>query len=464
MAPKVAPKRKRQSTESVVDVEDLALPQASRAAFRSQLLDWYDQNRRKLPWRGDSAPYGKGSSPVSSGKATAGTPKISQFFQRKSTAPGGGGQAKDEPGTELPAPPPGGVSAYGVWVSEVMLQQTRVETVIEYWLRWMERFPTLEALAGATAEEVNSLWAGLGYYSRARRLHEGAQRVVNTMGGEMPRSAEALKGLPGVGDYTAGAVASIAFGEAAPAVDGNVVRVFSRLHRMEGEPAALLKPCWALAGDMLDQERPGTYNQALMELGATVCTPKSPSCSACPVQNLCRVKAAVDAGECEAVTLFPAKAVKKPPKDFELAVAVVSIGSGASQRFLLRQRPASGLLANQWEFPSVDVAVVEEDSPVTALETLVVNLMEAAAAAAAAPKGTLPAGKEKGQVIHLFSHQRHTMNVHSYSMPDQKPGPQSPVGQDGKVRWMTREDMKEVGVTTGMKKVLSCSCSGKGRP
>ena len=182
---------------------------------------------------------------------------------------------------------------YATWVSEIMLQQTRVETVIRYFLTWMERFPTIEALASASAEEVNSVWAGLGYYRRARMLHEGAQHVVRELGGRLPRTVPELLKIKGVGPYTAGAIASIAFAQAAPVVDGNVIRVFSRLHAIDGDPATLLKPSWKLAEHLLDRSRPGDYNQGLMELGATVCTPKSPKCGECPLQNQCRARAQV---------------------------------------------------------------------------------------------------------------------------------------------------------------------------
>ncbi|CAM9221171.1 unnamed protein product [Scytosiphon promiscuus] len=181
------------------------------------------------------------------------------------------------------------MSAYGTWVSEVMLQQTRVETVVDYFVNWMKLFPTPKALAEADLEQVNKAWAGLGYYRRAKMLHLGAQKVMADYGGCLPNTAKELKDLPGIGPYTAGAVASIAFGEREPLVDGNVIRVLARLKAIASDPknTGLNKLCWDLAGSVVDPERPGDFNQALMELGATVCTVKSPSCTDCPVQTSC---------------------------------------------------------------------------------------------------------------------------------------------------------------------------------
>ncbi|CAM9855582.1 unnamed protein product [Ectocarpus fasciculatus] len=190
------------------------------------------------------------------------------------------------------------MSAYGTWVSEVMLQQTRVETVIDYYVKWMTLFPTPNDLAAASLEQVNKAWAGLGYYRRAKMLHEGAKKVVSDHNGCLPGTAKELKDLPGIGPYTAGAVASIAFGECEPLVDGNVIRVLARLRAIASDPknAGLNKRCWDLAGSIVDPGRPGDFNQALMELGATVCTVKNPSCSTCPVRTSCFAEKLTSAG------------------------------------------------------------------------------------------------------------------------------------------------------------------------
>ena len=220
----------------------------------SSLLAWYAQNRRRLPWRGDPPPY-NGS--------TAG-------FAAAAARPS-------------PAPPPATekVSAYGVWVSEIMCQQTRVEAVIPYWLAWMEAFPTVHALAAASEDEVNAKWAGLGFYRRARMLHEAAKQVVREFGGELPTSVEELKRIKGIGPYTAGAIASIVGGIPAPIVDGNVLRVASRLcgiaaNPKEGAFSGDGKLAWAIAEKLVEAgggAQPGEFNQALMELGATYCAP-----------------------------------------------------------------------------------------------------------------------------------------------------------------------------------------------
>jgi A/G-specific adenine glycosylase len=180
-------------------------------------------------------------------------------------------------------------TAYRVWVSEVMLQQTRVATVIPYFERWMQRFPTVAALAAADEGEVLRVWQGLGYYSRARALLRGAREVVDHHGGEVPSGVDELLGLPGVGPYSAGAIASIAFGRRVPVVDGNVNRVLCRVFGLRGDPqrAPLKARIWKLAGELVPPDAPGEHNQAVMELGATVCAPRSPVCLTCPLAGAC---------------------------------------------------------------------------------------------------------------------------------------------------------------------------------
>lgn len=206
----------------------------NRKAFVSALLEWYDREARDLPWRRTRDPY-------------------------------------------------------AIWVSEILLQQTRVETVLEYYPRFLEAFPTVEALARASLDHVLKLWEGLGYYARARHLHEAARRLVETNRGQVPRDPEALVRLPGIGRSTAGAIASIAFGVPVPVLDGNVRRVLCRWAAWEGDPlkAPLRERLWELASALVPAHRPGDYNQALMDLGARICTPRSPTCKACPVQKGC---------------------------------------------------------------------------------------------------------------------------------------------------------------------------------
>ena len=236
---------------------------------------------------------------------------------------------------------------YAIWISEVMLQQTRVDTVIPDYRRWLERFPNVEALAKAKEDEVLRVWQGLGYYSRARRLHQGARVVRERHGGVLPGSSQELRGLPGVGEYTAGAVASIAFGEVVPAVDGNVKRVLSRLFDL---PSATPGEFRALARELVDPERPGDFNQALMELGALVCTPRPPRCGECPISSECLALRRGTAAE------RPVPKIKKPIPEVDVAVlVVVAKDEDGGLWLLLRKRPPTGLLAGMWEFPGVEV-------------------------------------------------------------------------------------------------------------
>ncbi len=225
---------------------------------------------------------------------------------------------------------------YAIWVSEVMLQQTRVQAVLEHYARWMERFPTVEALARAEEPEVLALWSGLGYYRRARMLHRAARAVVDERGGELPRTAEGLRTLPGVGEYTAAAVASIAFGEPVAVVDGNVERVMARVLGLRAPAPARVQTG---ASKLLAPERPGDSNQAVMELGATVCLPRAPLCLHCPIQPWCKTR-----GE------HPVTA-RKPPIAREIAYALVQRQDGC---VLLRQRAAeASLMAGMWELPEL---------------------------------------------------------------------------------------------------------------
>lgn len=263
------------------------VPAPKAAALRRDLLRWYAHEARDLPWRRTRDPY-------------------------------------------------------AVWVSEVMLQQTRVDVATPYYLRWMERFPTVQALAQAETEDVLRAWAGLGYYSRARNLHAAAKAAA--LGG-MPGSAQGLLELPGVGRYTAGAIASIAFGERVPAVDGNVVRVLARLNAWPGSASspALRANVEAAAEALVPARTPGDWNQALMDLGATVCTPRNPRCGDCPVARHCLAKAK----GLQARIPAPKKAAAAPVEQRAYAV-VQRDGDGC---VLLVRNPARGLLAGMWSLP-----------------------------------------------------------------------------------------------------------------
>jgi A/G-specific adenine glycosylase len=262
---------------------------APLADLRARLLAWYREHRRDLPWRAGDG--------------------------------------------ERPDP-------YRVWLSEVMLQQTRVETVLPYYRRWLERFPTLEALAAAELDQVLKAWEGLGYYSRARNFHRAVREVAMRYGGAVPDDPEVFRELPGVGPYTAGAVMSIAFGRAVPVVDGNVKRVFAR---WTDDPDPTPGKLWALAGELAPGAAPGELNQALMELGATVCTPRRPRCGECPARDFCY---AFFRGTQED---RPRRVKAKPLPHEDTAVAVVE----SEGRVLLVRRPVDARLGGMWAFPSV---------------------------------------------------------------------------------------------------------------
>jgi A/G-specific adenine glycosylase len=256
--------------------------------FARKLIDWYDINARVLPWRGHPDPY-------------------------------------------------------AVWISEIMLQQTRVETVIPYFQKWMERFPTISRLAAAPQQEVLNLWEGLGYYSRARNLHRAAQILVAEFDGELPQDVESLQKLPGIGRYTAAAIASIAFRQDQAALDGNVRRVLSRVFDV-AEPARSMegeRRLWELAEENLPRGRAGDYNQAVMDLGATLCTHKNPDCGRCPLNEICQARAL---GIQEDRPISAPKA--KIPHHTVTAAVIQRDG-----QVMIVQRPSNGLLGGMWEFP-----------------------------------------------------------------------------------------------------------------
>jgi A/G-specific adenine glycosylase len=256
---------------------------------QQQLLAWYDRQQRQLPWRGERDPY-------------------------------------------------------RIWVSEVMLQQTQVATAAPYYLRFLESFPTVERLAQAELDEVLHVWQGLGYYARARNLHAAAGRIVAEYGSQLPTSSAELRRLPGFGDYTAGAVASIAFGEAAPAVDGNVRRVLARLQAITEDVSRGTggRQVRETAQALVPGDRPGDFNQALMELGATVCTPQSPRCLLCPLQGVCR---ALADGLQESL---PIKGRRLEQPLYDTTAGVVWREDGL---VLICKRPQAGLLGGLWQFP-----------------------------------------------------------------------------------------------------------------
>jgi A/G-specific adenine glycosylase len=261
----------------------------TRPSVIDQLLTWYAQHKRDLPWRRD---------------------------------------ARDP---------------YRVWIAETLLQQTQVATVIPYYERFLARFPDVHALASASLDQVLKVWEGAGYYARARNLHRAAQEIVARFDGEIPSTVEELMTLPGIGRYTAGAIASIAFGRDVPVVDGNVTRVLCRYFKITADPksARTQNELWQRAEKLVPRGRAGDFNQALMELGATVCTPRQPRCDACPLARTCQAR------RLNLQNQLPTKRAKKRLPHYEIAVGII----WKRGKILIAQRPAEKLLGGLWEFP-----------------------------------------------------------------------------------------------------------------
>src|SRR6478609_9246051 len=280
-----------------------SVEQGHARAIGRALLAWYAKHRRELPWRKSQDPY-------------------------------------------------------AVWVSEMMLQQTQVATVIPYFQTWMQRFPNVAALANAEEDDVLHAWQGLGYYSRARNLRRAAQEMLRVHDGRVPERVSELLALPGIGPYSAGAIASIAYGHPEPLVDGNVIRVIARLFALRGDPnkAALKAEIWACARALIPERAPGDFNQSLMELGATVCTPRNPRCAACPLSNHCQARAK---GLVEVLPELPTRAKATP-------VHVVSaIATRGGRVLVTKLRPDAPRWAGMWLFPHTEVGASE--TPETAV-------------------------------------------------------------------------------------------------
>jgi A/G-specific adenine glycosylase len=564
--------------------------------IRMALIKWYRANRRKLPWRGDNGPYdgstvGYGAAAKngtkrkideSEGKAT--TKDIRSFFATTSSIPSSSKRSKtcnskaatsknqleDEDSPYATTAVAREVTAYGIWVSEIMLQQTRVEAVIPYWLKWMNSFPTVHELAVATDEQVNAHWAGLGFYRRARLLHTGAKRVMNDYNGIVPNTVDELMKIEGIGRYTASAIASMAYGVEVPVVDGNVCRVLSRLtgianHIKAGvmkddlgwilaEKIVQSRPSPGVHGDV-DYETigsPGEVNQALMELGATYCSPNGSGIDAndplkefymstklglaigrvmCDgsaidrshVENLLTSKFAPSSNKgnqccrlCDpngVSTAFddiieqisnnsttqlmthqqrenvyaiaghsalPICPPKKSKREEVIAVAVMTsqiIGKGRC--WLMVKRPSEGLLASQWEFPSVCMWNSAEhstgkkgkgktDKPPTAIE---VPLVDPKLRTSALNSFLSDAFKSSGQVntsvimnkrkqlnesiVHIFSHVRHTQWIEHGEVKESVLSERWKLNDGREIGWMTEGDMLNAGITSAIRKILA---------
>ncbi len=290
---------------------------------------------------------------------------------------------------------------YAVWVSEIMLQQTRVDTVVPYFEKWMKLFPDISSLANAYERDVLNAWEGLGYYSRARNLHKAAKIIASKFNGQLPRDLTELRALPGIGRYTVGAIASIAFKMDEPTLDGNLRRVFSRLYDVKefADSPAGEKQLWDLAARNLPKGKAGDYNQALMDLGATICLPKNPRCLLCPIMKMCK------AHENGTQDLRPIlKPKKRVPQYVHAAAVIVERG-----RVLLSQRPAGGLLGGMWEFPNARV----NQNPAAELKK----------ALRSASRIQVKRGEALGIVSHAYSHFKvvvHAFRCESVSIPKEK--------------------------------------------
>ncbi len=366
--------RRRRLTESA----DFPTPKADAGLHRA-LLTWYDAQARDLPWR----------------------------------------RSRD---------------AYAIWVSEVMLQQTQVSVVLRYWAPFLERFPTLPSLADASLDAVLAAWSGLGYYARARNLHRAAQAVVQKHGGLLPASASARAVLPGFGRYTVGAVASIAFGLAEPLVDGNVARVLCRLYAVAGAPGAPEREArlWAHASRLVPAARPGDWNQALMELGATLCRAASPSCRLCPLRTECRALA-----QGLLARLPPPRPAPRRQR-LRLAVAVVR----RQGRLLFGRRPAKGLFGGLWELPAVELpGAAKADEGRTRLMALL-------------GPGTR-VGHSLGTVRRTLTHRALTLSLYEATAPVRPPK-----GEYLELRWVNAAEAATLGVSAAMQAALAKATPG----
>lgn len=346
-----------------------------KETLRTSFLEWYDAHRRDLPWRRIRDPY-------------------------------------------------------AIWLSEVMLQQTQVATVIPYWERFLQAFPTVESLAKASLPDVLSQWRGLGYYSRARNLQRAAHEIVSRFQGQLPRTIPELLSLPGFGRYTAGAVASIAFGQEAPVVDGNVARVFSRLFEIEGAPGdpEREKQLWSIAENLVPGNRPGDLNQALMELGATLCRLEAPLCLLCPVRDQCQ---ALRKGR---IAQLPPRRVRAPRKRLTLAAVVWRRGKFV----LLARRKEKGLFGGLWELPTVEISEK-------------MGLAEVAEKLRQTLGNHLLVGSSLGTIQRTLTHR--TLHIRLFSIRGTRlPKRTSDLPE---FKWATREEASNLGISTAMQHALA---------
>ncbi len=359
---------------------------ATRAAFHQDLLAWYRAHRRAMPWRDHPDPY-------------------------------------------------------FVWVSEIMLQQTRVDQATPFFRRFVEAFPTVQALAAAPLDRVLLCWEGLGYYARARNLHRAAQQVAERYGGQIPRDYDAFRALPGVGPYTAAAVLSIAFGQPYAVLDGNVIRVLARVFALPDDTSrpATRRHLQATADALLDAEHPGDANQAVMELGARVCLPAAPDCPRCPLRGVCQAFAL------GTPAAFPVVAKKAPTPHVPVAVGLLRDASG---RLLVQRRAENGLLGGLWEFPGGKIEGGETPGEACAREFREELGVEVAV------------GERVARVDHAYTHFKVTLHAFACRLVAGEPRS----AQGLALRWVAPEALGELAFPRANRRILETLAARSGTP
>ncbi len=343
--------------------------------LRRSLLTWYQNSGRELPWRSSREPY-------------------------------------------------------EIWISEIMLQQTQVKTVIPYYQRWLATFPTVETLANADLQQVLKLWQGLGYYARARHLHACSQAIVQQYDGVFPDQLEAILKLPGIGRTTAGGILSAAFNQPISILDGNVKRVLARLTALTIPPSEAIKSLWQLSDTILDPKHPRQFNQALMDLGATLCTPKNPQCSQCPWQSFCQ------AYQLNLQSKLPMRKASTPLPHKMIGVAVIWNDQG---QILIDKRPAKGLLGGLWEFPG---GKLEENE--TIQDCILREIREELGI-------EIEIGDYLMTLDHAYTHFKITLNVYHCRHLSGEPQPL----ESDEIRWVTLDEIDQFPFPKANEKIIT---------
>jgi A/G-specific adenine glycosylase len=405
------------------DRKDYSFSEEKMQKLTENLLTWYDSNHRELPWRKN--------------------PDSSKINNEQSVKY----ESKDI-----------NQRAYEIWISEIMSQQTRLAAVISYYEKWMKEFPDIQSLANADLEDVHRVWSGLGYYRRADNIHSAAKKIAKEMEGNFPKTAKSLMKLPGIGKYTAGAIASIVFNERAPIVDGNILRLFSRL-QMISKDISKQKNCndyfWSLSEQLVNQKslpekRVGDLNQSLMEMGAMVCTSKNPKCNECCVREQCMAYDSLIKGKVGTVEVWPVKKKKNQKTKRVVAVCIITRDSENGEEYYIMKNCSQGLLANLYQFPSITVS--EDIDKMEAKQILQTYIK----------KNTnleIPENLELpmtycGNVQHIFTHI--DMQLMVFSMKLDKVALKSSIQSDHEIisTFVTEAGFDDYGIPTVVRKVL----------